>query len=81
MPLFPKTGALIYFMKERGTASKKTKTETITKPQTVIDLGKDLPTFCAVSNVDLENFNLTTTTNIKDLLEPFIQQIREIRIY
>ena len=63
--------------KERVTASKKTKT--ITKPKTVINLGEDLPIFSAVSNVDLENLNLSITTNIKDLLAPLIQQIREIR--
>ena len=63
--------------KERVTASEKMKT--ITKPKTVIDLGKDLPIFSAVSNVDLENLNLSITTNIKDLLPPLIQQIREIR--
>ena len=63
--------------KKRATASKKTKT--ITKPKSVIDLGEDLLIFSAVSNVNLENLNLSTTTNIKDLLAPLIQQIREIR--
>ena len=57
--------------KERVTASKKTKT--------IIDLSEDLPIFSAVSNVNLENLNLSITTNIKDLLAPLIQQIREIR--
>ena len=65
--------------KEHVTASKKTKTETITKPKTVIDPGKELPIFSAVSNVDLENLNLSITKNIKDLLAPLIQQIRETR--
>ena len=55
--------------------SKKTKTETITKPKTVNDLGEDLPIFSAVSNVDLENLNPSITTNIKDLLAVFIQYI------
>ena len=36
--------------KERVTASKKAKT--ITKPETVIDHGEDLPICSAVSNVD-----------------------------
>ena len=57
--------------KEHVTASKKMKT--ITKPKTVIDFGKDLTIFSAVSNVDLENLNLSITTNIKDLLAPLIQ--------
>ena len=39
----------------------------------------DLAIFSAVSNVDLENLNLSITTNIKDLLATLIQQIREIR--
>ena len=52
--------------KERVIASRKTKT--ITKPY-----------FSAVSNVDQENLNLLITTNIKDLLAPLIQQIRELR--
>ena len=65
--------------KERVTTSKKTKT--ITKPKTVIDLGEDLPIFSAFSNVDLENLNLSITTNITDLLAPLIQQIREIRYF
>ena len=58
-------------------ASKKTKT--ITKPKTVIDLHEDVPIFSAVSNVDLENLNISITANITDLLVPLIQQIREIR--
>ena len=58
-------------------ASKKTKT--ITKPKTVIELDEDVPIFSAVSNVDLENLNISITANIKDLLVPLIQQIREIR--
>ena len=56
-------------------ASKKTKT--ITKPKTIIDLDEDVPIFSAVSNVDLENINISITANIKDLLAPLIQQIRE----
>ena len=63
--------------KERVIASKKMKT--ITKPKTVIDLGEDLPIFSAVSNVDLENLNLSVTANIKDLLAAITQQIREVR--
>ena len=63
--------------KEHVNASKKTKT--ITKPKTVIDLDEHLPIFSAVSNVDLENLNISITANIKDLLAPLIQQIREIR--
>ena len=63
--------------KERVIESKKMKT--ITKPKTVIDLGEDLPIFSAVSNVDLENVNLSITANIKDLLAPLTQQIRELR--
>ena len=61
--------------KEHVIASKKTKT--IKKSKTVIDLGEDLPIFSAVSNVDLENLNLSITTNIKNLLAPLTQQIRE----
>ena len=55
--------------------------KTITKPKTVIDLGKNLRMFSAVSNVDLESFNIYIyiTTNIKDLLALLILQIREIR--
>ena len=63
--------------KDRVIASKKMKT--ITKPKTVIDLGEDLPIFSAVSNVDVEDLNLSTTANIKDLLAPLTQQIRELR--
>ena len=58
-------------------ASKKTKT--ITKPKTAIDLDEDVPILSAVSYVDLENLNISITANIKDLLVPLIQQIREIR--
>ena len=58
-------------------ASKKTKT--ITKPKTVIELDDDVPIFSAVSNVDLENLNISITANIKDLLVSLIQQIRGIR--
>ena len=50
-----------------------------TKPKTIIDLGKDLPIFSAISNVDLENLNLSITANIKDLLAPLTQQIRELK--
>ena len=53
--------------------------KTITKPKTVINLGEDLPIFSAISNVNLENLNLSITANIKDLLAPFTQQIRELR--
>ena len=35
--------------------------------------------FSAVSKVDLENLNLSKTVNIKDLLVPITQQIREFR--
>ena len=63
--------------KERVIASKKAKT--ITKPKAVIDFSEDLPIFSGVSNVDLENRNISVTANIKDLLAPLIQQIREIR--
>ena len=62
---------------ERVTASKKTKT--VTKPKTVIDLGKELPIFSPVSTVNLDNLNLSITTNIKDLLAPLIPQIRDIK--
>ena len=65
--------------KECIIASKKTKT--ITKPKPVIDFGEDLPFFSAVSNVDLENLNLSITVNIKDLLAPLTQQIRELRYF
>ena len=50
-----------------------------TKPKTIIDLGKDLPIFSAISNLDLENLNLSITANIKDLLAPLTQHIRELR--
>ena len=63
--------------KERVIARRKTKT--IKKPKTVIDLGKDLPTFSAVSNIDLENLNLWITANITDLLAPLTQQIRKLK--
>ena len=62
--------------KERVIASKKI---TITKPKTVIDFGEYLPVFFAVSNVDLDNLNLSITANIKDLLAPLTQQIKELR--
>ena len=62
--------------KERLIGSKKMK---IYKTKTVIDLGEDLSIFSAVSNVDLENLNLSITANIKDLLAPLTQQIREVR--
>ena len=63
--------------KERVIPIKKMKA--ITKPETVIDLGEDLSIFSAVSNVDLENLNLSITANTKDLLAPLTQQIRELR--
>ena len=62
---------------KRVTASKKRKT--VTKAKTVIDLGEELPIFSPVSNVDLENLNLSITTNIKDLLASLIPQIRDIK--
>ena len=65
--------------KDRVIASKKLKT--ITKPTTVIDLVENLPIFSAVSNVDLENRNLSITANIKDLLATLTQQIRELRSF
>ena len=57
------------------TASKKAKIETITKSKNGIGPGEELPIFSAVSNVDLENLNLSITTNIKNLLTLLIQQI------
>ena len=63
--------------KERVTASKKTKT--IAKLKTAIDLGEYLLNFSAISNVDLENLNLSITTNIKYLLAALFQQIKEIK--
>ena len=63
--------------KESITASKKT--ETITKPKTIINLGEDLPICSAVSNVDLGNYNLSISENIKDLLALLVQQIGDIR--
>ena len=65
-------------MKENPVKASK-KMKTITKPKTVIELDEDVPIFSAVSNVDLENLNISITINIKDLLVPLIQQIREIR--
>ena len=65
--------------KERVIARKKMKT--ITKPKTAIDLGEDLLIFHAVSNVDLENLNLSITANIKDLLVPLTQNSRELRAF
>ena len=59
------------------TASKKTKIIAQTKIAAII--GKKLPIFSAVPNMDVENPNLSIITNIKDLLTPPIQQIREIR--
>ena len=41
---------------------------TAKKPRNVIDLSEELSIFSAVSNVDLENLNLSIITNIKDLL-------------
>ena len=55
------------------------KMKAITKPETVIDLGEDLSIFSAVSNVDLENLNLSITANIKDLLAPLTQQNRQFK--
>ena len=60
-------------MKKECIASKKMKT--IKKPKRVINLGKDLPICSTVSNVDLENLNLSITANIKDLLAPHTKQI------
>ena len=65
-------------MKENPVKASK-KMKTITKPKTVIELDEDVPIFSAVSNVDLENLNISITANIKDLLVTLIQQIREIR--
>ena len=72
-------------MKARKTCEKMKALKTMrvslitTKPKTIIDLGKDLPIFSAISNVDLENLNLSITENIKDLLAPLTQEIRELR--
>ena len=52
-------------------ARKKTKTEFITKPKNVINLDKELPIFSAISNVALDNLNLSMATNIKDYLKCF----------
>ena len=41
---------------------------TAKKPRNIIDLSEELSIFSAVSNVDLENLNLSIITNIKDLL-------------
>ena len=58
--------------KESATACKKTKT--ITKLKTFIDLGEDFPIFFVVSNVDMENLNLSITATIKDLVAPLISK-------
>ena len=58
--------------KESATACKKTKT--ITKHKTFIDLGEDFPIFFVVSNVDMENLNLSITATIKDLVAPLISK-------
>ena len=58
--------------KESVTACKKTKT--ITKLKTLIDLGEDFPIFFVVSNVDMENLNLSITATIKDLVAPLISK-------
>ena len=42
-------------------------------------LAENYQFFSTVSNVDLENLNLSITTNIRDILTPLIQQVREIR--
>ena len=55
------------------------KQKLLQKPKTVIDLEEDVSIFYAVSNVDLDNLNISITANIKDLLAPLIQQIREMR--
>ena len=66
--------------KEHVTAGKKTKTETIMKPKNVINPSEESPIFSTVSNVNLENLNLSITTNIiKDLLTLLVQHVREIR--
>ena len=65
--------------KECVIASKKTKT--FKKLKTVIDFGEDLPIFSTASNIDLENLNLSITANIKDLLAPLTQQIRELKYF
>ena len=59
--------------------ARKQKLKLLKNQKIFIDLGEDLQNFCAVSNVDLENLNLSITTNIKYLLATFFQQIREIR--
>ena len=56
---------------ERVSASKKAKKR--------CQLGEELPIFSATSNVDLYNLNLSVTTNIRNLLTPFIQQARRKR--
>ena len=58
--------------KESVTACKKTKT--ITKLKTLIDFGEDFPIFFVVSNVDMENLNLSITATIKDLVAPLISK-------
>ena len=42
-------------------------------------LAENYQFFSTVSNVDLENLNLSITTNITDILTPLIQQVREVR--
>ena len=51
----------------------------LSQNQKLLSISEDLPFFSAVSNVDLENLNLSITVNIKDLLAPLTQQIRELR--
>ena len=62
----------VIMKKDRFSTSKKRKTKTTTKPKKVIELGEDLPSFSAVSRVDLENLNLSIITNIRDLLTSLV---------
>ena len=56
--------------KERVSASKKTKTEIIAKPNKCINFGEELPFF-----VDLENLNLSITMNNKRSLNPLVPNV------
>ena len=57
----------------------KQKKRKLSQNQKLLSILEDLPFFSAVSNIDLENLNLSITVNIKDLLAPLTQQIRELR--
>ena len=63
--------------KNPANASKKTKT--ITKPKTVIDLDEDVPIFSAVSNVDLENPNISITDQQRSLSTTYSANQRDKR--